>query len=159
MAGSSRILLKLAASDLSLKELRDFAQGIERVGAHEMLNVIEELRERSRSWEGKSLRSPRSAWSDQYPEDDVVFRIEKMLIHEMGLLKSQAASILLEAMKSEGALPANFPELNRESFSSWLGKIIRYTSSSEVLHFVEKLRRKGAGDSKSSAWPLRPKDD
>lgn len=152
------MLVLLAASGLSERELREGINALDLRSPEEVVRLVMELRRESKNLIDKRLRS-RSHHHFDYPQDesgssDTIFRVEELLRSEAHMTVKEATRELLESLKNRhGELP--LPSLSsKKSFRSWLSTLLRHISESELLHIATVIRNSRV-HSATSDWPLR----
>lgn len=156
MSAVSRILLKLAASEYTLSELKEFLLWIDRTGGREALSTIEDLRMTANR---KNLKSSRSDPYRSSSSDSVPVRVERLLVEQGGMLKSEAVEALIRSMSEDGSFPSDLSRPKKTSFADWLSKLSQYTSESAVLHHATKILNSRHGRKEGAAWPLRSNEE
>lgn len=153
----ARVSLLLASSDLEASELRSLERWLEKNGPRRLMSMIEDLRALSESREPSNPLLRRNEVDAPSPNADLVDRIERLLIDEAGLGKSEAASLLQNELRLEGISPSDVPTLNRTAFSRWIEQVAARVSPSLLLHIATRVRNDRVHGRSSSDWPLRTK--
>jgi len=151
-----KVLLLLAASDLSATELRTFFKTIDRLGASRMLQKIDAIRNLALSGE---LEAPsRLSGFDRERMSDfdlVISNVERGLLNEAGLSKAEATRLLWSELLGRGLDGVNLPSPNKIAFRLWLARVLDVVPESLVTHLASKIRNEILHGHKSpSDWPL-----
>lgn len=154
------MLVLLAASGLSERELREGISALDLRSPEEVVRLVMELRRESKNLIDKHLR-PRSHHHLDYPQDepgssDTIFRVEELLRSEAHMTVKEAALELIESLeKRHGGLPLlPPPSTSKRSFRSWLRTLLRHISERELLHIATVIRNSRV-HSAPGDWPLR----
>lgn len=153
----SKFVLELAASNKKLSEINDFLTSVEQDGAQHFVNLIDSLRTLSATdfrpiygMKGPSGRDAQRLSAHKATID----KIERLLIKEAGLPKTQAAQFLyheLSISRPEQSLPSP----KKIAFRLWLSRLLDDAPQSEVMHVASKVRNKVVHGSRNvSDWPL-----
>lgn len=145
----SRIALLLAASDISSYEIRQFERWMENNSHGRLVKLIEKLRDLADASPGSGSVIPQMS---RIP-DEVVPRVQRLLIDEGGLSKGVAMRLIDEALRDEG-YSVDVSSNNRISFARWLDRVSSSVSPSVLLHIATKLRNERVKSSDSD-WPLK----
>ncbi|WP_434998581.1 hypothetical protein ACRQTN_07865 [Pectobacterium brasiliense] len=84
-------------------------------------------------------------------ESNLIKKIEKKLIHDMGLNKNESAKLIMDELGRRN-FDYKIPSYNKISFSNWLFKILNNMSESEFLHLIYSLDSKNP---KLTDWNLK----
>lgn len=155
--------LKVAASDLTAKDLRAAAAWIEENGADALVNTVMHLRDVAHNAisdnRTRSRRRPRarteSVARKQAPRSSTAARVQRLLKHEGRLPVAQAASLLLPRL--EAALDCSLDQLQprpKEGYERWVQRLASAIPEPLLLHEVTKLRNAKV-HAPSSDWPLQ----
>lgn len=74
---------------------------------------------------------------------DTVSQLQHLLIVDAELSRQTAAKLLLDLLKSRHP-DRVFPQLGKNSFSSWLAALLRHVDERELLHLVSTIRNQYA---------------
>ncbi len=151
-----RILLLLAGSGLSHKEIREAVVELQGLPPSQLADVVLHLR--------RGVRDPIEVADSVLgggrrpdPSGDVRRRVEFLLREEAGLTVNRAASELLASLKGNrrGVFDTMKPP-NRESFYNWLHRVLARIGPSELLHHATLVRNKYVHGTDRD-WPLLPR--
>ena len=151
----NKIVLLLAGSGLSSKEIDRYLREIVNMSDHELFSLIQELRG------APYMALPVHAEPDFRPAKQskndriIAEQISQMLRIDAGLTVNQAGVLLLDALKRSLPLSVSstLPSLNKESFQSWVQRLAAVVPASDLLHEAAKIRNKFALNTRSD-WPL-----
>ncbi|RYG99730.1 MAG: hypothetical protein EON58_02850 [Alphaproteobacteria bacterium] len=157
----SRVCLILAASDLSLSELRAFTKWLDEAGTAALGAAIEDIREAAdatRPQKAGRYRAGRTqpSYAASGPADETIRKVENMLLNEARLGKVKAAAQLSDRLNEQYGDAANIPDYRKVAFATWLRRVLEEVPPSELLHVVIKLRNELVhGGKGTSDWALR----
>ena len=164
MAGVlDRLVLLLAGSGLSRKDLRRLAIELQEVKPAQLVDAVENLRKKvARRTDAEEVavadeRGTPESRGRPNASTNMERRIERLLRTDAGLTVQQAATELLAALRSER--PGAFATVglpNKESFQRWLRRLSRRTEPSELLHHATRVRSRHVSRVDSD-WPLLPR--
>ena len=159
----SKVLLLLAGSGLSHREIRDFVKEMRDLPPSQLADAVLHLRRTApdvfemadsmvgSDRESRGLRKPRR------PVSDVCSRVVGILTEEAGLTVNQAALELLTSLKRERPEVARMlKQPNKESLYKWLERVLSKIEPSELLHHAILVRNKYVHD-RDRDWPLLPR--
>ena len=158
-----RVLLLLAGSGLSHKEICELVAEMRDLPPRELADATMQLRHNALdSLEDAGLkigesRKPHGMTRPHRPASDVRRRVELLLREEAGLTVNRAASELLTSLKRER--PGVFDtvkEPNKESLYNWLRRVEPNIGPSALLHHATLIRNKYAHNPDRD-WPLLPR--
>lgn len=158
----SRICLILAASDLSLSELKAFTKWLDEAGTGALSAAIEGIREAAdatRPQKADRSRAGRTqpSYAVSSPTDETIRKLENILLNEAGLGKVKAAEQLSDRLSEQYGDAANIPDYRKLAFATWLRRVLEQVAPSDILHVAIKLRNELAhGGKGTSDWALRP---
>lgn len=139
----SRICLMLAASEIKQQDIRSFARWFDVVGPNGFASAIQHLRDSADRLEQRysSVSNSKTETQSELPSkyQEIVSKVEQLLLVEAGLSKSAAASLMSQEFLKEERRQS-VPESQRVAFGTWLKRLIDQTSPSETLHVATKLR-------------------
>ena len=159
-----KFLLLLAGSGLSRIEISQIVKELQYLSPslladsiqylrHNELDILDDVADSILSGAHKPHRSKGSRRAG----NDVPMRVELLLRNEAGLKVSQAALELLSSLERErGGMAGTMKPPNRESFYSWLNKLLRQIGPSELLHHATLVRNRYVHNT-GQDWPLREK--
>jgi hypothetical protein len=144
----------LAAGNFSDKELQDL---LRQIGTLSPKIVIDDVYSLSKSFHrlegdlGRRNVPPKK----YYPETDdgVSSRILDLLVHDSGLSRMQAATLIFNAAKAKFP-ERNFPSPAKTGFEAWLNKLEKFLPQSELLHLAHLLKESVDGKTKID-WTLK----
>ncbi|MFQ6309532.1 hypothetical protein [Lysobacter capsici] len=155
----NKIILLLAASGLSEREMHRGFDEIRGLNGYELIKEISDLRasikQFSRAEEIYGAETydllPKSRSADKL----IGSQVAQMLRDDTGLTTVKASGLLLDALKRHLSKEEvnSLPVFNKESFSSWVQKISLVVPASIILHEAAKIRGQFAHSAKSD-WPL-----
>ena len=155
-----KVLLLLAGSGLSHKDICELVVEIRDLPARELADAIMHVRRNALSplkdagsMLGESPK-PHGLRRPHRPASDVRSRVEFLLREEAGLTVNRAASELLTLLKRER--PGVFDAVkapNKESLYNWLLRVSSNIEPSELLHHATLIRNKYVHNTDSD-WPL-----
>lgn len=153
----NRLILLLAGSSLSDREIAKAMREVSIMSEYELFSAIEDLRSQNLKTQSRQVYTS-DIFEQSYLSDSdrlVSDQISQMLRGDTGLTTLQASELLLDALRKH--LPKSerdsLPALNKESFSTWVRKLVAIVSPSIVLHEAAKIRNSMAHYS-TSDWPL-----
>ena len=152
----AKVMLMLAASDLSISEIRLFFKAIDRDGALEMARRVDHLRGIAslRDTGGQSAKD--GADADRLREhESVISQIESLLLVGAALSKSQSSDLLYSEMIKEYGNTYYIPSPNKIAFRLWIARLLDQVPPSKVMHVASKIRNELVHGRRSvSDWPL-----
>lgn len=156
----NRILLMLAGSGLSKREISKDLRDIFDMDEGQIHEIIAELRhlffDESRSRQMiLSENFEIGSMSLEKTDRKLGEQISQMLRDDVGLTTDEASEYLLSALKKylpPGERPL-LPSSRKESFVRWVQRLSTFIPPSVLLHEAAKLRNRLAHTSKSD-WPL-----
>ena len=153
----AKIILMLAATDLTSSEIRLFLREVERNGISDIIKRIDNLR----SIAGETGSSPsRSSFHSarESEQRNILDQVENLLLREARLPKSRATHILYSELGKEFGEEYYLPSPNKIAFRLWLSRLLDQVPPSTVLHVASRLRNSIVHGTKSlSDWPLDTK--
>lgn len=166
--GTKRWLYLLAGSALSPKEVREVCAWLANGSPDQVVDLVMQLRRQELGTllvgeeqpQITASRTSRQVTSDNVGQDAVT-EVERILRTESRLSAREAAERLAMALEKELCLQSEAPEIpaySKESFRTYVGKLLRRTSPQMLLHLAHRIRD-GAIDRPAPAWPLRKKGD
>lgn len=157
----NRILLLLAGSGLSEREIMQYLRELVSLTENELLAQVAALRGGS-GFEGQQRRLNIEVLSEARAlsknQERILDQISQMLRQDTGLTVERASRILLSQVKRHvpPSQRGQLPSLNKESFSSWLEKLSTIVPMSVLLHEAARIRNKSRHASLPD-WPLEEK--
>lgn len=108
---------------------------------------------------GLATSSPSRATKESSGGQDTAAEVALILRTESHLTARDAAERLATELKKEiclrtNAAPPDIPKYSKESFHTYVGKLLKLTSPQMLLHLAHRIRDSVIGRP-SSAWPLR----
>jgi hypothetical protein len=157
----TRVLVTLAATDISPSELHRFLRWVDLLGRDEVIRRIENIRNDLRKYDDLAEGVPKQIGSrdSDYTTQEVSQRVARLLLSGTGLNKTEAAGLVLRGIEAELGRPIkDFPAYNKMSLDEWLKKISNRIAPNDLLRIASLIRNNkvhGLGID----WPLRPDDD
>lgn len=164
MSGAEgKIVLLLAASDLTANEIRSFFKSLDRAGPSELVRRIEQMRSLATGEQVVRSEGKSNSGSSRFQEYDTVLNtIENLLIGDAGLSKAQATNLLYSEVTRTHGNDYYIPSPNKVAFKLWMVRLLDQIPPSDIMHIASKIRNDIVHGRKSaSEWPLytRPRDD
>lgn len=165
----NKIVLLLAASGLSRKEMVSSLREIFDADEDDLMGAIREVRSlldnRELSREENDYYLPSSRVSSHQTalfkgaaSDRLIYQISKILREDSGLTTAKASELLLDALREDLGKNStrDLPSLNKESFLLWLRKLAAQVPQSALLSAAAKIRNRYVHTNRSD-WPLEHK--
>ncbi len=149
-----KLALLFASSGYSIKSLRELLLKRHRNEREEFVYLVEFLRSRNRDLfldaesSGYSFRSYK-----REPSEPVIRELESILRKDSGLTVMDAAQRLSRHIERNMLVDIP-PYRPKQSFRSWLEKLIRVVPASELLHLANKVRNEVVHKADSD-WSLK----
>ena len=90
--------------------------------------------------------------------DEIIDKVETLLVGDAGLAKSMAGTLLYNELSRRGRF-GDLPIPTKIAFRLWLARLLDTVPQSEVLHAATKIRNGLVhGSETGSDWPLISKD-
>jgi hypothetical protein len=156
----NRIALLLAGSNLSEREIRKEIDAFLALSEADSMAVVKRLRELDLAAVGideSSDEKPTRSISAKHGSS-VGEQVSYLLRDDLGLTSGEAGKLLHDALSKR--MPRTMSEAliftRKEAFSTWVERLTRYISPSEILHETAKLRNSLVHTPRSD-WPLDSK--
>lgn len=165
---TKRWLYLLAGSSLSGREVREVCAWLANGSPDDIVTLVMQLRRRElgvsitpagaqeEAGDAASRQSPRVKGSGV--GQDLAAEVARILRTESHLSAREAAERLAmelkRALRHQSKAPPDIPAYSRESFRTYVGKLLKYTSPSMLLHLAHRIRD-GVVGRPVPAWPLR----
>lgn len=152
-----RILLLLAASDLEPSEIAAALRAIKDIHPKEAISRIDEIRRVARDiTRGVPAGRAEGGRYDEQSHEDALNRIDRLLRNEVGLTVAQASEAMMRALSEDlGPDMLKVGPPNREAFSKWLRRLIRFAPPRMLLHYATQIRNTAFHEESQDDWPLR----
>ena len=164
--GTKRWLYLLAGSALSAKEIKDLCTWLANDASDDIVASVMRLRRQeltlSTAAESEADATVSNA-SNRARRHDVhsaaaAAEIESILRTECRLTAREAAQRLAAELAKEmrigSVVVADVPVYSKESFRTYVAKLLQHASPQMLLHLAHRIRD-GAVKRRASAWPLR----
>lgn len=155
-----KLLLWIAMGDFTDREIRDAIRTIENAGPNEIVRLVGSLRKIAGGGIAPFPSAGRLVENEREKEyEDVIAKVEQLLLIETGLSKTQASTELYRALvKRHGQHSVPVP--TKIAFRLWVARACDALSQSEVLYEASRLRNNAVHKRQGrSDWPLRSGDD
>lgn len=163
-SSDAKVLLVLAASNLSHAEIRQFARQVTREGPSWITEQISLLRDGQ--WQSSSnsfTKLPRSGFDQERLEEfrSTIDKVQELLIAQAAISKNEAVKLLTSLIIDDMPQSAHdIPSYSKIAFEIWLARLCDVVSPSVVLHHASRIRNMKIHRSGSrSSWPLSQSDD
>ena len=165
---TKRWLYLLAGSALSAKEVKDICAWLANGSPDDIVALVMQLRREElgmlsvagdEASVAPSRRAPKAPKRSGGSEDAVA-EIALVLRTESQLTAREAAERLATELKKEiclrskSAVTPDIPAYSKESFRTYVGKLLKHTSPQMLLHLAHRIRD-SVIERPASAWPLR----
>lgn len=167
---TKRWLYLLAGSGLSANEIRDLCSWLAMDAADDIISSVLELRKRELHVTASRQQVPGVSGErvrrvgKRKVGNDVADEIALVLRKEASLSARAAAECLAHELETElrASSPTtsdipNIPVYSKESFRTYLSKLLRLTSGRMLLHLAHRIRDRVA-PRPAMAWPLHVRD-
>jgi len=154
----TKMLLKLASSDSTTKELHEFASWIRSREPEEFVSVVKKIREQAKSLSSSDINyldnSFKKYKSEKNNKDEIILRIENILRNELNLTLKQSSDMLIPIIQKTKLYNNKYLAPKQgESYVRWISRLRKDIPDSELLHFVTILRNDLVNN--PSDWPLK----
>lgn len=164
---AKRWLYLLAGSSLSAKEVREVCAWLAEGSPDDIVALVTQLRrqdlgvslktEKAEEAAGGATSSPPVVKRTGVGQD-AAEEVARILRTESHLSAREAAERLamelMEELCHQAKAPPDIPAYSKESFHAYVGKLLKYTSPSMLLHLAHRIRD-GVVGRPAPAWPLR----
>lgn len=165
---AKRWLYLLAGSSLSAKEVREVCAWLANGSPNDIIALVMQLRRQDLGVSLTAEGAEEEADSDASGPSPLVKRsgvgqdateeVARILRTESHLSAREAAERLAMELKKElrhqSKAPPDIPAYSKESFRTYVRKLLKYTSPSMLLHLAHRIRD-GVVGRPAPAWPLR----
>lgn len=161
---TKRWLYLLAGSALSAREVREVCAWLANGSPDEIATLVMQLRRQElgvllvAEEAGVATSKPSPPAKTSGVNQDAAAEIARILRTESHLSARQAAERLALELKKELCLQSNvtpdIPAYSKESFRTYVGKLLKHTSPQMLLHLAHRIRDTVI-DRPAPAWPLR----
>lgn len=139
---ASRLIAFLAASKMNNEEIEEAKIFLSNASLKEILLHINEARSTLLGETPKPITLEANQVLDNTLSADVVTQIERLLIYEAALNKSEAALLISASLKRRNR-KLSIPEFNsKDGFRRWLGQVANCVPLGELLHAASAIRHK-----------------
>lgn len=162
MNNNHALLLWLAASRFSVREINDFFEWIAKEGPRAATAKIDDLRNNEPPRLHPTAPSKQSQSRKNEPDDlrirehmSMIREVEKLLLEDVGLSKADAVKVIMSELRDVETTYGYISSPNKRSFRSWLARVGEDVSDSRIVHVASKIRYQIINGSKPvSDWPI-----
>lgn len=166
---TKRWLYLLAGSALSTKEIKEMCAWLSEDTPDDIVALVMQLRRQElealpTAEEEVSIEEPipSARTTKRGVDSDTAAEIASILRTESHLTVREAAERLAKELEEEmlrfgyleGGVVPNIPSYTRESFHSYVCRLLKHTSPQTLLHLAHRIRD-SVVERRTSAWPLR----
>jgi hypothetical protein len=158
-SNSEKLILLLAASNLSERTIYEALRDFERRSPSEVTSRVQALRHvlsgRAGDWLLREFRATEYGLNREHNE--IASKVIQLLIEEAGLRAPAAAQKMVEALNRARPDLVIPPFRQRDGFRDWLRRVADSVPASELLHHASKIRNESVHP-KLPDWPLRNRE-
>lgn len=149
-----RLVLILAAANLTRREIAEIHGALRRYPAEELVWRVTELRQALLKGSGPRHTERRTNRNDS--NWTVGERVAKLLKEEASLSSGIAHNILTEALVNDGLISRDaIPSVSKKSFHDWVDRLAQFVPPRELLRIATEIRNGVVGDD-SADWLTSP---
>jgi hypothetical protein len=151
--GFLKIGVLLAASNITHRELLEFAAELERIGPKGLVRHVDSLKALVESAALSDFEVYTPSQNLQATSAPASTKIKRLLLEEARLPKVEAMHALASAVLKRHP-DVKIPSDSRKGFSAWLLKLINVVSESELLYMATTIRNKYVHEAPTD-WRLK----